>query len=272
MWPFGNSRTMPPTRASATLACLTACLVGCPGATAQVILVDSLQPGDHVSRPLKIGRRTISLPAGDWQLIVKTERNPSTDATRQMPTLVRLQFQELLDGRLNRMLELAASSYSARSDWQDEPCKYKGDSYWIEDRGTGTHDQFCLRVGFRSGMVDGARGDTFLAWARELKAKSIGYAPEMPAVTVTRYTTYDFLSMSISFDPAVSGIQRSKDSTRQFNDWNPTTIAQHPDHKGFYEALVSWTPVFAAAVQRAFDGDETLSPKDFAGPAFAKVR
>ena len=166
------------------------------------------------------------------------------------------------------MLEIAATTYSAQYNWQDEPCKTKGDSYWIEDRRTGVNDQFCLRVGFDSAIVDGARGYPFLAWAGEIKARSVAYSPEMPFVTITRYTPYDFLSMSVSFNPAPYGIEKSKDGTRKLNDWNGSSVSQFQERLRFYEALKSWAPTFASAVQRAFDGDETLTGKDFAEPAF----
>jgi len=88
----------------------------------------------------------------------------------------------------------------------------------------------------------------------------------MPFVSVTRITRYDFLSMSVSFNPAVSGISRSQNPNRQFNEWNAETISQRPTHAKFYDALVAWAPKFAQAVQRASEGDESLSSTDYGEP------
>lgn len=230
-----------------------------------VVLAESLQPNDTVTGPIKIGRRTLVLPAGNWQLVTSSERNSSNDSARTSP-LMSLYFQDLHDGRLTRSLEVLATKFSRTTNWLDEPCKSKGDSYWIEDRARSTRDQFCLRVGFKNGVVDGATGAVFEAWARDLKAKSIGYSPEMPFVRVTRYTSYDFLQMTVSFDPSVSGIVRSQNPARPFNDWFAQTVSQRPAHAKFYDALVAWAPKYAEAVQRAFDGDERLPSADYGEP------
>ena len=231
-----------------------------------VASAESLKPNDVVVGPIKIGRRTVVLPAGTWQLITSSERNSSTDGTAQSPTLLSLEFQELRNGRLTRLLQVTATKFSRTVNWLDEPCKSQGDSYWIDDRRRGIRDQFCLRVGFKSGVVDGARGDVFQAWARDMKSKSIGYSPEMPFVMVTRYTPYDYLQMTVSFDPALSGIPPSQNPARTFNEWNAAGIAQRPANAKFFDALVAWSPTYAAAVQRAFDGEDGLAASDYGEP------
>lgn len=251
-------------RVSAILVCAIPALAWSAG---PVVLAESLKPSDIVTGPIKVGRRTLVLPAGVWQLVTTSERNSGNEGTTQTPTLMSLFFQELRAGRLGRGLEVVATKTSRTVNWLDEPCKSKGDSYWISDRRTGMNNQFCLRVGYKSGMVDGARGESFQAWARDIKSKSIGYSPEMPFVSVTRYTPYDYLQMTVSFDPSTSGISPSANPTRSFNDWLPETVAQRPTHSMFYEALVSWAPTYAAGVQRAFDGDESLSPAEYGEPA-----
>jgi hypothetical protein len=180
--------------------------------------------------------------------------------------LMDLEFQELKNDRIGRLLRVVATKTSRTVNWNDEPCKSKGDSFWIEDRKRRMNDQFCLRVGYLSGIVDGARGVQYEAWARDVKAKAIGYSPEMPFISVIRYTPYDYLRMSMAFDPSSSGIAGSKTPARQFNDWNGLTVSQMPVHMRFYDALVSWAPKFADAVQRAFDGDESLSAADYGEP------
>ena len=92
----------------------------------------------------------------------------------------------------------------------------------------------------------------------------------MPYVSVVRYTPYDFLSMRMGFDPSVAGISRSKRPERQLNDWQPQTAAADPERKRFYEALVTWSNTFAAAVARASEGDEKLTPADFGEPLLVK--
>ena len=240
-------------------------------ASGAVEIAESLNVGDTVSGAIKIGRRIVVLPAGDWQLSVKSERSSSTEGNVQAPTIMALFFQEIRDGRLNRMLELTATKNSGRVNWIDEPCKSKGDSYWMEDRKRGINDQFCLRIGFRAGIVDNARGEAFQAWARDIKAKSIGYSPEMPFVSVTRYTSYDYLQMTVSFDPSVSGIASSQNPNRQSNDWNGLKSVPNSTHAKFYDALVLWAPKFAEAVQRAFAGDEKLSDADFGAPVLPSL-
>ena len=180
-------------------------------------------------------------------------------------------LDQVVDGRLNQTLRLVASKYSRSSlNWVEEPCKTKGDSYWLEDRKRSFNDQFCIRIGFLSNVVDGATGEVFQAWARELVATGVGYSREMPFVQVTRFTPYDFLSMVIAFDPEAHGVTRSKRAERTFNDWQPQTLAGHPDRIAFYEALKSWAPTFAQAAARAFEGDAGLSALDFGSPSFSK--
>lgn len=227
---------------------------------------ESIRPGDKIAGSLKIGRRVIAVPPGDWQVISKTERNPSTDGTSNLPTMVTLVFQEIVENRLNRMLEVSATTYSARVNWINEPCKNKSDSYWIDDRKRSMNDQNCIRVGFFSGMVDNARGDVFNAWAHDIKMKGISYSVDMPYVLVTRYSSSDYLSMSVRFNPAISGIGPSKERERQFNDWKPAQIKEGSPHQQFYEALKAWSPRFDSAVERAFDGDEALSDSDYGNP------
>lgn len=231
-----------------------------------VVLAESLKPNDIVSGSIKVGRRTLALPAGTWQLITSSERNSSAGGGAESPTVMSLEFQELREGRLNRLLQVVATKFSRTVNWLDEPCKSKGDSYWIDDRSRGIRDQFCIRVGFKSGVVDDARGSVFQAWARDIKSKSIGYSTEMPSVTVTRYTAYDYLQMIVSFDPAVSGIPPSQNPARAFSDWNAAGITQRAANGKFFDSLVAWAPTYAGAVQRAFDGDDGLSAADYGAP------
>lgn len=234
----------------------------------EVVDSDVIRANQVISGAVKIGRRIIPLPDGNWQLVNRIEKNSSSDGSSQMPTIVTLYFQEIQNGRLHRGLEVAATTSSSRMNWQDEPCKSKNDSYWIDDKKRGMNDQFCLRVGYMSGVVDGARGEAFQLWARNIREKEIGYSPEMPFLSVIRYTPYDYLRMSINFDPDISGIAKSANVPRQFNDWQGQTVNTRPQHAKFYDSLVSWAPVFATAVQRAFDNDKYLSSKDFGAPSF----
>jgi hypothetical protein len=88
----------------------------------------------------------------------------------------------------------------------------------------------------------------------------------MPYVSVIRFTPYDYLRMVMSFDPSSSGIGPSPNPSRQFNEWNGEATSRPPINTKYYESLVSWAPRFAEAVQRAFDGDESLSEIDYGVP------
>jgi hypothetical protein len=235
-------------------------------AQAQAVETTYLRSGDVVKDPIRIGRRQITLPSGNWQLVAMSERNSSTDGTSSSSVIQTLHFQEIIDGTLTRMLEVSATKYSAQMYWLDEPCKTKGDSYWIETRKRGVNDEFCRRVGFIGGVVDQARGESFIAWARDLKQRAIKYSPEMPFVSVVRYTRSDYLRMAIQFNPSVSGIPPSKESTRQFNEWNGKLVTEGTRHYQFYEALREWAPTFADAVDRASKGDESLTAREFERP------
>jgi hypothetical protein len=251
--------------------CLSRCAVGlyiwaASGAGAfaasEVAQADGLRIGDVVSGSLAYGRRTFALPGGSWRLVSKSGRNPSTtgDSGSQM---LQATFDQVVDKRLGRTLELVATKYSKTVNWLDEPCKNKGDSYWIDDRKRGMNDQFCVRVGYSSGVVDGAKGEAFEAWARDIIAKGIGYSRDMPFLRVTRFTPYDFLQMTVKVDAEGVGVARSKRPERQFNDWHPQTLANHPDRQAIYESLKAWAAKFAPAVDRAFAGDKSLTSDDF---------
>jgi len=175
-------------------------------------------------------------------------------------------FDEVLDQRLNRTLQLTLTKHSKTGTWLDEPCKSLADSYWLDDRKRSFNDQFCVRIGFLSGVVEGARGDAFQDWARQIAASRTSYSPEMPFVSVVRFTTYDFLRMSVAFNPSVSGISRSEQRERHLNDWNSRAPTFSAKHQAFYAALQAWAPAFAAGVHRAFEGDETLRQSDFGTP------
>lgn len=225
---------------------------------------ETVQVGDPAPGQFQYGRRVVTLPEGKWRLIVKLERSAAADGTGA--TMLEAAFDEVLDRRLNRTLQLTLTKYSKTGTWLDEPCKSLADSYWLDDRKRSFNDQFCLRVGFVTGMVEGARGQAFQEWARQITASSTLYSPEMPYLSVVRFTTYDFLRMSISFNPALSGISRSAQRERHLNDWNPRSPKFSANHEAFYAALQNWAPTFAAAAQRAFEGDETLKQSDFGSP------
>lgn len=242
----------------------------CFASASPTVLGDSLKVDDVVSGHLNYGRRTIALPPGDWRVVHKRER--SSSSTGQGSTMLEVAFDQIVGARLSRTLELVATKYSNNINWIDEPCKTQGDVYWMNDRGRGFNDQFCVRVGFKSNIVDGARGEPFQSWARGIVSRGVGYSREMPFVSVVRFTSYDYLLMTVSFDPAIVGIMPGQRSERQFNDWHPQLIAQHPDKAAFYEQLKAWAPTFASAVERAFKGDETLTPREFGEPAFIPSR
>ncbi|AYQ29239.1 MULTISPECIES: hypothetical protein [unclassified Polaromonas] len=235
----------------------------------QVVPAESLRVGDSVSGAVKYGRRIITLPAGTWRLTTYKERDSSTSGGGA--TMLDASFDEIVDGRLDRLLLISATKYSRNLNWIDEPCKTKGDAYWIDDRKRGFNDQFCIRVGYLSGVVDGARGEDYQTWARNIVAQGIKYSPDMPFVTVTKYTNYDFLAMRIAFNPEPYGTARSKRPERTFNDWNPSSVSLGTERKKIYEALKDWAPAYAAAVSRAFDGDAGLSSKDFGEPSLEKA-
>ena len=86
-----------------------------------VVLADSLKPNDMVTGSVKIGRRTFALPPGTWQPIASSERNAGSDDPSRTPTLVTLSFQELRDGRLDRILDVVATKFSRTVNWFDEP-------------------------------------------------------------------------------------------------------------------------------------------------------
>jgi hypothetical protein len=231
-----------------------------------VVIAESLKVSDTVSGSIKLGRRTMTLPGGTWEVLYNGEHLGTTTGYQQPPALLKLELQEIRNNRLSRLLSIVSAKYSSTANWIDESCKQKGDVFWVNDRGRNLKDQFCTTVGFTSGMVDGARGEKYLAWARDIKSKGIGYSPEMPYIKVTRFNSYDYLQMSMSFDPTSSGIPNSKDRTRQFNDWNPADISQRPLHAKYYEALVVWAPKFADGVNRAFKGDDELTAAEYGEP------
>ena len=233
------------------------------------VQAESLRKGDVVSGSLAYGRRTFALPNGLWRLVSTRERDTSNSGPSGS-LMLEATFDQVIDKRLNSTFELVATKYSKAFNWLDDPCKHKGDSYWIDDRKRSMNDQFCIRVGFRSNMVDGAQGAVFEAWARELLAKEVGYSREMPFVRVTRFTSYDFLQMTVAVDAEGVGVARSKRHERQFNDWNPQTLSDHPERQAIYESLKAWSVKFAPAVNRAFDGDTSLSSDDYGVPVLPR--
>lgn len=232
----------------------------------KVTPAESLRVNDTVSGAIKYGRRVITLPAGTWRLTTSTERNSSTSGGGA--TMLDASFDEIVDGRLNRLLLITATQYSRNLDWIDEPCKTKGDAYWIDDRKRSFNDQFCVRVGYLTGVVDGARGNAYLTWARNIIAQQVTYSPDMPFVSVVRYTSYDYLAMRLAFNPQPYGIAKSKRPERPFNDWNPSAVAPGIERKNFYDALTAWAPMFADGVSRSFEGDTKMTSKDFGEPVF----
>lgn len=235
-----------------------------------VVNVDSLHAGDTVSGAFKYGRRVITLPEGKWRLVYQAERDSSP--SRGGATMLDITFDEILEGRLNRLLTISATKQSNNLNWIDEPCKTLGDSYWIDDRKRSLNDQFCIRIGYLSGIVDGSRGEVFQAWARDIVSTGTKYSSDMPFIIVTKYTSYDSLVMRVAFNPQPYGIPKSKKSARAFNDWNVKVVAQHPARENFYEALKNWAPAYATAVSRAFDGDVKLSSQDYGEPVFSQPK
>jgi len=240
-------------------------LLGVPSsASGSAVDVDGMALNQVVSGQIKVGRRVLALPAGEWQLVRKAEGRGGSDL--RAPEMVSLSFQQVTGNRIVQTLSVNASKNSSSRIWAAEPCKAQSDSYWVDDRKVGINNQFCTRVGFTSGFVDGAAGADYQSWVRDVKARGLAYSPEMPWVGVVRYTMSDYLLMAISFDPGVSGIGPSKRAARRLNDWLPDVARELPAQRAFYESLVAWAPVFATAAQRAFDGDETLQPADYGEP------
>lgn len=243
-----------------------AMLSGSMAHAATALLADALSVGDNASGSLNFGQRTIALPPGEWRVIYRSARNASLIAGRPGSGLLQLAFDQVRAGRLHRTLNITATQASHLANWIDEPCKTKGDSFSLDNRSRSTNDQFCVRVGYRSGMVDGARGEIYQSWARKLVSDGVGYSPEMPFVSVVRYTPYDFLSMQVGFDPSTAGITKSKRPERPFNDWHPQNAATDTARISFYESLKAWSNTFASAVEKASTGDINLSPGDYGDP------
>ena len=243
-----------------------AMLTGSMVHAATALVADSLSIGEKASGSLNFRQRTIALPLGEWRLIYRSARNATLEGGRPGSGLLQLAFDQIRDGRLYRTLNITATQASHFTNWIDDPCKTKGDSFSLEDRRRSINDQFCIRVGYSSGIVDGARGEIFQTWARKLVSDGVGYSPEMPFVSVVRYTPYNFLSMQVGFDPSAAGISKSKRPERPFNDWNPQNAATDTARISFYENLKAWSNTFASAVERASTGDVNLSPKDYGDP------
>lgn len=230
------------------------------------VSVDSLGINSTVTGSIKIGRRVMGLPKGEWQLVVKEAGSGGTDT--RAPEIVKLSFQQVEGSRITRFLSITASKFSSNRLWFAEPCKTKGDSYWLEDRTLGMNNQFCLRVSFTSGFVVGAKGNGYEAWAHDVRARNLSFSPEMVGISGTRYTRSDYLYVLLSFDPSVAGIGPSKNPARKFNDWLPDSLDSHPAQRTFYDSLVAWAPQFAGAIEKMFDGDERLQAQDFGEPSF----
>lgn len=247
------------------MAALAALLVTHPEVRAESRDFDSVRIGDQISGQFRYGRRVITLPAGNWRLVTKRERDARSGGGGA--TMLEASLDEVVDARLNRTLQVMLTKYSSTANWIDEPCKALGDAFWIEDRKRSLNDQFCIRVGFLSGVVEAATGSAFEEWARQLLANRVSYSPEMPFVSVVRFTGYDYLRMVIAFNPAPSGVPRSERRERHLNSWNPKSATPDPKIIAFYTSLRAWAPGYAAAVERAFEGDSTLRPSDFGAPA-----
>jgi hypothetical protein len=230
---------------------------------------ESLSNGDSVTGPLRLGRRVVAIPEGRWQLVVKQVRPVSVDGRGQMGNIVRLYFQEVRENRLNRVMEIVFTPYSSTIDWLDDPCKAKGDSYWLDDKKRSFNDQFCTRVGFYSGVVDEAHGADFEKWGHGIRSAGIGYSPEMPYVVVTRFTRSDFLMIAMHFDPASSGINAAAQPRSQ-SPWSARNLVDGSKQARFYESLTKWAPQFSGAVSRAFNGDATLRSLDYGEPDLPK--
>jgi hypothetical protein len=121
-------------------------------AAPETVRVETMRKGDVVAGSLSYGRRTFALPPGSWRLISMRERDTSNSSFTGS-LMLEVSFDQVVDRRLSRTLELVATKYSKAFNWLDDPCKHKGDSYWIDDRKRGMNDQYCVRVGFRSNMV-----------------------------------------------------------------------------------------------------------------------
>jgi len=250
------------------LVVLLLCLVAPAARSAEsAIPYESLKQGDEVTDAVRIGRRVIVLPPGRWRLVSRSERPVSPQGLVKLGNIVSLSFDEILDGRFNRALDVSATPQSSSINWIDEPCKDQGDSFWIEDRKQGINNQFCIRVGFAHGVVDEARGPAYESWAREIKNKGIGYSREMPFILATKYTRSDFLRIRLQFDPAISGIPNGSEAGRPLNAWNPGNVLPGSKHRQFYDAIRTWAPTFASAIARNFDADESLRSMDFSSPS-----
>lgn len=229
--------------------------------------LESLRAGDKVEA-FRFGERTVRLPIGDWQLISRSSRPVDVSGRESLGRMARVQLHEIRGGRLNRLLDVSVNDLSVRVNWRNEPCKAQGDSYWIDDRKAGMNNQLCLRVGFVDGIVNKASGTTFVGWARDLKERGIRYSPEMPYVSVTRYTMSSWLSMQLMFDPAVSGIQPSEASERSESDWQPQRAARDPQRSAFYLSLKDWAPQLALLIQHNLDGDASTPSPEYGAPTF----
>jgi hypothetical protein len=228
---------------------------------------ESLRPGDRVEA-FRFGQRTVRLPIGDWHLVNRSSRPVDVSGRENLGRMARVQLQEIKDGRLNRLLDVSTNDLSVRVNWRNEPCKVQGDSYWIDDRKAGTNNQLCLRVGFVDGIVNKASGNTFVSWARDLKERGIRYSPEMPYVSVTRYTMSSWLSIQLMYDPSVSGIKPSEASERSENDWQPQRAARDLQRSTFYRSLKDWAPQLAVLVQDNLDGNASTPLSEYGAPKF----
>jgi hypothetical protein len=231
---------------------------------------ESLQPGDLVVGEVRVNDKRIPLPAGQWQLAVRNERNPSVDGSRNLPPVQTLYLYEVQNGRLERTLEIAVSEYSGRVHWLDEPCKEKRDSYFVQVQEATYDTHFCTRIGFLSGVVEKTVGTPFQAWAERIRKDGIAYSTEMPFVLVVRYTRTSYLRMVMAFNPSVAGIESQPARNRAQSSWSPSGLEARPANIAFYQALQVWSPKYSESVRRAHAGDQSLRSEDYGLPQLAR--
>jgi hypothetical protein len=123
-----------------------------------------------------IGRRNVTLPAGEWHFVSHLKGAVRHEGNATIPThtayIIKVQDQKFVMGIV---LEMPENNNQVRS-WSNEPCKEEGKLFKSELSGNFTTPE-CIVVNRRANHLKGASGPFFtpaMNWFDEKKIADIG--------------------------------------------------------------------------------------------------
>lgn len=255
------------TQQRAPLACLV--LLSC-GLAAPLALAET-QPaiGTKVSGKLSLGRNTLVLPPGDWEVIWSGAGTTGMtgDGAKNPTARLALAQRDEAGGQVKAILYHVASlvSIPGTTSWNTNSC----------DTSTALHKSFSGNFKFPECLIIDywmAPNATSTGFNKTIWDWSVANNLKLPTTfVVARFVKYqggDYVQTHVSLNPDAFGLPESSKRDRDSSEWNATQLKTDSLRSAYIEQVTKWGGALADQARPTVGGG---TPALESLPAFPRV-